>query len=397
MATRSNDPYDPTQYTDPNQDPYLDLTNPTPGNRGSGAPTSSPYDNTQAFPTPTAPSSGIKPGGFGTNGPIQNQNEPGPVTSEPGPGTTTSPTTTTTTSPTTGTGGFNATSPFSGLSLEDTWAKLTGSGAATPSIYDHAALNQMVSQLKTLGYNAVPGAIDEYGRQDSIRINGQLYRVIDSSGKWAFVPSDDNYSAWGGSGGGGTQPAGQGAGTGGADIQGLLSQLLAGQDTGRQGDFFNQLQGLIGQYGQPVTAQDPVIKNQVDAFGAAQQRGAEQGQAALAEANAYKGIPTGTQDAGTAAGYESAALNTGQFQASEIRNELTQRRSYLQQTLSLYGGQLSSEQARMLQAQIAAINAQLSNQQMTNQNNQFYDQLGLSAAQQEALLNAQLIAAMSGG
>jgi hypothetical protein len=34
---------------------------------------------------------------------------------------------------------------------------------------------------------------------------------------------------------------------------------------------------------------------------------------------------------------------------------------------------------------------------MTNQNNQFYDQLGLSAAQQEALLNAQLIGAMSGG
>jgi hypothetical protein len=108
-------------------------------------------------------------------------------------------------------------------------------------------------------------------------------------------------------------------------------------------------------------------------------------------------VPTGSQDAGTAAGYEAAALNTGNFQASEIRNELTQRRSYLQQTLSLYGNQLTSEQARMLQARIAAINAQLSNQQMTNQNNQFYDQLGLSAAQQEALLNAQLIGAMSGG
>jgi hypothetical protein len=401
-----DDPNNPPQEyipdsPDPTQDPSLDLTNPTTGNRGSGAPTSSPYgtnyttDNTSYN---TTASSGVRPGGYGSNGPIQNQNEPGPVTSEPGPGTSTTPTTSTT-SPTAGTGGFNATSPFKGLSLEDTWAKLTGAGAPKPSQTDHAPLNSMISQLKTLGFDARPGPIDQYGRQDSMYVGNDFYRIVDSHDGWTLVKDDGNWSAWGGpgNGGGGNTTAGQGAGTGGADLQALLAQLLGGEDQGRQNSFFDQLQGLAGQYGQPVTAQDPVIKGQVDAFSAAQTRGAQQGQAAQAEANAYKGVPTGSQDAGTAAGYEAAALNTGNFQASEIRNELTQRRSYLQQTLSLYGNQLTSEQARMLQARIAAINAQLSNQQMTNQNNQFYDQLGLSAAQQEALLNAQLIGAMSGG
>jgi hypothetical protein len=172
--------------------------------------------------------------------------------------------------------------------------------------------------------------------------------------------------------------------------------MLAGQDTNRQGQFFDQLQGYIDQYGRPVTPDDPIIKAQTDAFRAAQTRGAEQGQAAQAEANAYKGVPTGSQDAATAGGYEAAALNTGNFQANQMFQEQTQRRNALQNILSLYGGQLTAEQQRQLQAEIAAINATLSNQQMINQNGQFYDQLGADTAYREALLNAHMVDQMGG-
>jgi hypothetical protein len=71
--------------------------------------------------------------------------------------------------------------------------------------------------------------------------------------------------------------------------------------------------------------------------------------------------------------------------------EQTQRRSALQNILSLYGGQLTAEQTRQLQSEIAAIDATLRNQGLVNQNAQFYDQLGLTAAEQEAILNAQLV------
>jgi hypothetical protein len=275
-------------------------------------------------------------------------------------------------------------------------------GLGTPDLYDHTQVTKLQQNLQQLGYTAQLGPADMYGRIDSMYINGQFTRIFDSSGNWEFVPDDGNWSAWGGpgdgGGGGGAGGAGgtggagtPGAGTGGADLQGLLAQMLAGQDTNRQGQFFDQLQGYIDQYGRPVTPDDPIIKAQTDAFRAQQTRGAEQGQAKLAEANAYKGTPTGTRDAGTQAGYEAAALNTGNFQANQMFQEQTQRRSALQNILSLYGGQLTAEQTRQLQSEIAAIDATLRNQGLVNQNAQFYDQLGLTAAEQEAILNAQLV------
>lgn len=384
------DPTAPPKPYDPN-DPTLDLTNPGSGNRGSGAATSSAtsFNEGNSYdPTPPDTSS------------------PGPVASAPLP---TQPTTPAQGNP--ATGGFivppgslpppTVNTNQGGLppnhTTDDTFGQYSSdpvvtavqaglqSGMSGPGLI---AFVQQRNPNAKLTWDASRGNFDlDLGGGNGLQFDQN------AQGVWGVHSYDDGA---GGSGSGSSGSGGTAAGTGGADIQGLLSQLLAGQDTGRQGAFFDQLQGLVGQYGQPVTADDPIIKAQTDAFGAAQTRGAQQGQAAQAEANAYRGIPTGTQDAATAQGYETAALNTGNFQANEMSNELNARRTQLQQTLSLYGGQLSAEQARQLQSQIAAINAQLSNQQMTNQNSQFYDQLGLTAGEQEALLNAQLIGAMSG-
>ena len=392
-------PLDPTQ--DPNADPYLDRTNPGTGTRGTG-PTSSPtwtLGGGLNTPGPSAsapyPTGAPTPSPYGTDTPNPNWNPLSPsATSGQG-------------SPSTG--GFivpPGSLPTPTLGAPGTTPQQTDSSFASyandPVVQAIQTGLQQGLQSNIVSYiqQRFPNAIVRWDAQRNnvdLNLGGGtgLQFDQDANGVWGVHPYNDATDGSGSSGGSGA--SGGSGGTGGADIQSLLTQLLAGQDPSRQNAFYDQLQGLIGQYGQPVTANDPIIKGQVDAFDAQQQRGAQQGQAALAEQNAYRGIPTGTRDAGTAAEYESAALNTGNFRAGLMSQELTARRNALQQTLSLYGGQLTAAQARQLQAEIAAINATLSNQQITNQNNQFYDQLGLSAAEQEALLNAQLVNQMSGG
>lgn len=183
----------------------------------------------------------------------------------------------------------------------------------------------------------------------------------------------------------------------GTDISGLLAQLLAKQSSNpRDQALYDQIQAMIGSANQPVDPNDPIIKANTDAFRNEATRGARQGQAALAEQNAYRGITTGARDAGTAGLYENAGRSTADYQGQQLTNERTARRNQLQQALSISLGQNNADQTRELQAEIAAIDAQLRQQGVTNQNNQFYDSLGLSAAEQQALLNSQLLNQMIG-
>lgn len=66
----------------------------------------------------------------------------------------------------------------------------------TADINDRNSINNLVTTLRNRGYNVQPGPVDEFGRQDSVIINGQLYRAIDSSGNWNLV-SNANGTAWG--------------------------------------------------------------------------------------------------------------------------------------------------------------------------------------------------------
>jgi hypothetical protein len=70
-------------------------------------------------------------------------------------------------------------------------------GANTNDNKDHTAINALMAQLQAKGYQVQPGLVDEYGRMDSLNINGQIYRVLDSGGNW-IAKSNAKGDAWGG-------------------------------------------------------------------------------------------------------------------------------------------------------------------------------------------------------
>jgi hypothetical protein len=139
-------------------------------------------------------SSGIRPGGFGSNSRV---NQPGPVQAQPGPVSGTvnksdpnagiTPTT-----PATGAaGGGNIEADIQAL------APSLPNGANTNDNKDHTAINALMAQLQAKGYQVSPGLTDEFGRMDSLTINGQVYRVLDSGGNW-IAKSNAKGDAWGG-------------------------------------------------------------------------------------------------------------------------------------------------------------------------------------------------------
>lgn len=186
-------------------------------------------------------------------------------------------------------------------------------------------------------------------------------------------------------------------------VTALLQQIAAQgaaasqQNQQRDDQLWGELQGQITDAQQPVTASDPIIKPQVDAYRNEQTRSAQAGQAAQAESAAYRGTPTGTADGATAGAYENAGVNTGNFQASLIGNELTARRTQLQNMLTASAGVLSGDQTRAVQQEIASLTSQIQEQGLTQQNSQFYDTYADTLAQQgntlDNLLMSQLLTA----
>jgi hypothetical protein len=89
-------------------------------------------------------------------------------------------------------------------------------GANTNDNKDHTAINALMAQLQAKGYQVQPGLTDEYGRMDSLNINGQIYRVLDSGGNW-IAKSNAKGDAWGGTyyGQGDARNSSSGGGMGG--------------------------------------------------------------------------------------------------------------------------------------------------------------------------------------
>jgi hypothetical protein len=107
---------------------------------------------------------------------------PGPVATAPGPGTPTTPA---------APSGGNVEADIQAL------APSLPNGANTNDNKDHTAINALMAQLQAKGYQVSPGLTDEYGRMDSLTINGQVYRVLDSGGNW-IAKSNAKGDAWGG-------------------------------------------------------------------------------------------------------------------------------------------------------------------------------------------------------
>jgi hypothetical protein len=202
--------------------------------------------------------------------------------------------------------------------------------------------------------------------------NGQIIDVINAAG------AGGNGFQWlTGDGGGGV-------GYGGGGFSQFSSGPLGGFASPQATSLWDQLMKRSNQ-GLAVNARDPIIANQVDSFAAQQMRGARNYIDQQAEAQG----PLSNLSSERRLANSQAAQATGGLQAQLMGNELTARRGEIQNALSQMGSMLTQEQQLALQHELGLIDANLRQQGVTNQNNQFLDDLGLRAEDRASYWDAQ--------
>jgi hypothetical protein len=236
-----------------------------------------------------------------------------------------------------------------------------------------AAVNYVNQQL-----NLQPGSSVAYDANRGIYELPNGYYVAanpQDSSKFDLI----QHGPEGGGGAAGVAGSGQSFGDTVGGVNSLMSGQVSGQNalpTGSANDLYNTLLQRSGQSLQ-VNAQDPIIANQVGAFSAQQQRSGRNYMNQLAERNGPNANLTseGRQVA------ENEAQQTGQLQATLIQNELTARRTEIQNALTEQGSLLSDQQRIGLQQQLGLLDASLRQQQINSGNDQFAAQFGLNAEQ----------------
>ena len=188
--------------------------------------------------------------------------------------------------------------------------------------------------------------------------------------------STQQWNSSGGSGGGSLFPEWY-SGLMANNVQQNLTDSI--QAKGRSDGLYGQL-GARGQQGLNVNPNDPLIKGQVDAFNAAQQRSGRDYLSNAAESQGPLANLRGEQRMAQ----EKIGQNTGTFQAELMQRELGARRDEIAQALSQQGQMLGGDQQRNLQMQLAQMdqalgeaNTQTARTGMENQFTLGQGQLGL--------------------
>ena len=123
---------------------------------------------------------------------------------------------------------------------------------------------------------------------------------------------------------------------------------LTAQQTALEQQMINNLSTAEN----PVTANDPIIKAQTDAFNAQQQQAARNYQTQAAES----GGPDANLSAVARSQAEQVGQNTSGMEATLMGNEVNARRSEIENLLSQQSGLLTSEQSMQLQEELAQLN-----------------------------------------
>ena len=211
-------------------------------------------------------------------------------------------------------------------------------------------------------------------------------------------------------GGGAPAPANSGTGGGGGnqgaqtpDQQAAQASTYSStpgaaptQNTTNQGTQDVVRNTYLQQATQPATVSenDPIIKNQVDAFRAETDRARTQYLNEQAEsAGPYATGALRGQERATA---EAAGQQVGSYKAQLMANELLQKRQEIQNALSSLGGLVTTDQARALQQQLADLDAQLKTLGITTAAGTADKQLAVQQALGIGGLNLGLLQALLG-
>lgn len=198
----------------------------------------------------------------------------------------------------------------------------------------------------------------------------------------------------------GQNPNTLGTGGGGGGISGggytnsgqptpLTPAAPTAADLARQAQEKALMDQLMSRAGQSLNldGSDPIIKNQVDAYRAEQERARKDYLNNAAEQRSP--YSTGAQDLESRMTAEALGQNVGSFQGTLIGNELTARRNEIQNALTQMGGILSDADKLALQKELGYLDASLQNQGQQFQNSQYYAGLNESDKQFFAQLAQQ--------
>jgi hypothetical protein len=170
--------------------------------------------------------------------------------------------------------------------------------------------------------------------------------------------------------------AGGASGAGGSGLYGGAGGTGSGRSQSGYDGLVAQLQQFINQSPVDVST-NPAYRGAIDAYNAQQQRGAESTRNAIAERMAASGqTNSGAYDAQLLKADQTADLNSASFAGDLGYRALESQRDDILQALQIGAGLMTAEQEMALREKLGMINAELSQQQIWNQNNQFNQNLG---------------------
>lgn len=186
----------------------------------------------------------------------------------------------------------------------------------------------------------------------------------------------------------------RGGGTTRVDDGGGLDQVQkvdkAGGATGDlgKGDASALYQMLLKRatQGLSVDANDPVIKNQVDAYGARQTQASRNALSAEAESQG----PNANLSAETRSAGEKVGQNTSDFQSRMLYDEVQGKKKEIQDALTSMGTLLSDQQRLKLQEELAKLSLAQQQLQFTSSQKQQESQFGRTQAQLESQFGRNL-------
>lgn len=148
--------------------------------------------------------------------------------------------------------------------------------------------------------------------------------------------------------------------------------------------FRDSLLKMLSDNQKDPSLADPALKGQMDAYSLAQTRARDRARSAMAERAAQQGgagVDSGAFNNDLAGLFQAQGEAEGQFGAGLVGQELQNRRNQLMQAATLAGNQMSQEDSRALQRELADLDAKIRREGMAQQGGQFDRSLAEQARQ----------------
>jgi hypothetical protein len=132
--------------------------------------------------------------------------------------------------------------------------------------------------------------------------------------------------------------------------------------------FRDKLMGLMQKDPTQVTAQDPALKGQMDAFSAGRQLAQRQEREATAERMNAQGLgQSGAKDVADIQSYENMGRDIGSYGAGLVGQEVSAQRDMLKSALAMAGDRLTNEERNALEMKLAQLDAQVKREGIQSQ------------------------------